>query len=786
MSLFSNNLLFLLFGWCGIWAGFSAHAQSVKGSSGIVVNADQMSSDFKSKTTSLKGNVQVVFQGQHLSCDRAAIDYKNKRIEARGRVRLQSPNAYAEASRLIVNYEADTAWFEDGFIQSGQVVFEGKEIEKTGTNTYIATEAKYTACASCPPAWSFSGKRIEAELGGYARISRPIMRIGGVPVIILPGIMVPLKSARQSGILVPSLDHTKQGGLAFAESFFWAIDRSHDLTLTGKYYELRGFKGLADYRYVLTEHSRGGFGGAYMKDRAIGRQYKTLGIESETDRWYYNYNHYYELPDNFTQRVSIRQISDLRYLRDFPDEITGHGDPALENRISLTKNLPGQHLSAEASYHVNLLKSYPLAENNDAVHRMPEIHYSLVDRRILELPFLFGLDVTYTNFTRSDFSYDDLSIAGPDNCPGKVARCAQINSQGDIVRDGHFDPNVDLIRTGQRLYFRPTLSMPFQIFDIVEVMPRVSYREAQYRFALDEDTANANFSRSAAQRYLESEIYFRTKLSHVYGDVVSPDARRYKHEIEPEVGFSSIPWVRRPDHGFFGNVSGQRYARIFDPISDTDMFGKGRLQFDYHDRIFDKKLVEFALSNTLTRKRWKNSLPDYERIGTFRLSQSYDLYEARTENPQPWSPVNGLLNVRLDNFETYTTAAYNMYAKVTNVSSRVRLYNPHGEFIQGSYERIYLINEENVVTGPNQTENYGIGLGFSTRFLTLQGQVDYSAVTKELTSWQYVADLMPPGNCWTIRLGHRQVIGGDPEFRFNMAFDFGGDPAKKGGALAQK
>ncbi|MGE3386281.1 MAG: LPS-assembly protein LptD [Bdellovibrionales bacterium] len=774
-------LFFLAFCFEPAWAQISMGKDS-----GVIVNADQMSADFKTKTTYLRGNVQFVFRGQHLSCDRAMIDYKNQRIEAEGHVRLQSENAYAEATRLTLNYNNDTANLDDGFIQSGQVVFEGKQIRKTGPNTFVATEAKYTACASCPAAWSFSGQQIEAELGGYARIKRPILRVGGVPVVILPGILVPLKSARQSGILVPSLDYSRTGGLAFSESFFWAINPSQDLTVTAKYYELRGIKALSEYRYVLSDLSRGQMQGAYMQDRAVNREF---GLSQDIDRWFFNYQHYYQLPENFVQRTWVKQVSDLRYLRDFPDEILGHGDPALENRISLTKNFAGQHLSIEASHHVNLLKAYPLAPNNDAVHRFPEIRYSVSEKSILGSPILFRMDANYNNFTRAEFSYDDMSATGvfadPPGAPcfGLIF-CSTVGDKGEIRRDGEFDVSTgggrrDLIRTGQRLDIRPTIAMPFRIFKTIDVIPQVAFRETQYRFQMQEVASEDNYSQTAAQRYVETEMVLRTNFSHVYGQMTEQQSQRIKHEVEPEITFSTIPWMRRSDHAFFGEFAGQRYSRTHTPISDADIYGKNGVQFDYNDRVFDRRLVELAITNRIIRKIWREGFPDYDRIMNFRISQSYDFNEATTDKPQPWSPINGILNMRLKNFETYTDMSYNPYAKITDTSARIRLLNDRGNYLQASYERIYLVNEDNVVTSRNQTENIGGGLGYKSRFFDLGGQIDYSAVSDKILSWQYVVDLKPPGNCWTVRFGHRQVIGGEPELRFNMSFDFGGEQVKK-------
>lgn len=312
-------------------------------------------------------------------------------------------------------------------------------------------------------------------------------------------------------------------------------------------------------------------------------------------------------------------------------------------------------------------------------------------------------------------------------------------------------------------------------------MPVASYREMQYQFdgGLDFDPSSPptnNFSPTAAQRYLETEISARTSLSRVYGDMSRTESTRLRHEIEPKISFSTIPWIRRADHAFFGDFAGQRYSRSEEPVSDADL-ETNKLQFDYEDRVFDKQLVDLALTNRLTRKRWRDGVPYYERIFLFRLSQSYDFNEERTTKPQPWSPVNALMTARLDNFETYTAASHNGYAKVTNTSARMRLFDKDRiNFVQASYDRIYLIDADNKVLSRDQTENVGFGMGFDSKWLALEGQVNYSAITSRVQSWKYVAFFKPPGNCWTIRFDHWQVPGDlKPEFKFHLSFNFGGE-----------
>ena len=753
---------------------FGAPLKAASPLSGLVLNADEMIRDGTKQQVHLRGHVQVVFDHHHLMCDEATIDLKSKEITARGQVSLLTPTIYMEGEELTINYETKQGRLVNGFVQSGQVVFDGVIIEKVGEREFMAIQGHYTACNTCPPSWSFSGQEMEAEIGGYAYIKHPVLRVVGVPVFYMPRILLPLKSDRQSGLLVPSWNHTRAGGFAFEQSYFWAIDRSQDLTFGLRHYQLRGLKALSDYRYVLSEQSQGQLRGAWLADRVFKNQ---QNLDSALDRWFLSYRHFYRLPHDFVHRTRLHAVSDLRYPRDFPDEILGHGDPSLENRISLSRNSETHHMSLEASLYVNLLQQEALARNDQAVHRMPQLRYSVVEQRVLGSDLLFAADFDYTHFARTGPSFDriacfdSLTSTTPVACtgdPGQIKRVVTTDSSAD------FDPNIDIMRSGQRFDFWPRLSHPLHLGQAVDLVPTLSYRETHYSFGLTEDFSDQGFGPWAARRYLQTDISARTQLSRVFGDFEDPEATRFKHEIEPQILYSHIPWIERPDHGFFGDFEGQRFSRSLEPISDEDFFGANRIQFDYEDRIFDRHLIEFGLVNRLVRRQWRTNHASYRNDVIWRISQSYDLNEAQNENPQPWSSINNQLQIRLNHFETYTTANYYPYAKVTNLSSRVRLKRSRGDFLQVTYRHNYIVTADNTVDPLSRRENLRLSSGIVSRHIDFVGSVDYSLVTRALQAWEYIANIRPPGDCWGIRLGHKQIIGGDIQFNFNFDFKFGG------------
>ncbi|MBX2986551.1 MAG: LPS-assembly protein LptD [Bdellovibrionaceae bacterium] len=752
---------------------------------GLVINADSMDRDTETETVELSGQVQIVSQDRHIEADRARISLRARQVELNGRVRLTTSSSTVGGDRIVLDYESGTGVIYNGFVQSGSVMFEGAVIQKTGPEEYYVLDSDYTTCTNCPASWSFRGSSIRAELGSYAYMKNTLLRIGHVPVLWLPYLVVPLKSDRQSGLLTPGFGQSDEGGLAISQPYFWAISRSTDATFTLRNYELRGAKGLGNYRYLLDDDSGGELDVGYIYDRVF-RHSERLNRFSRLDddgdgfsRWFIRYSHYQEMPSGWIYRAQINNASDLQYPRDFSQETLNHGDPAMETRMSMTKNTDTRHFSVDSSYYTNLLQADPLGGNEDAVHRIPEIRYAQVPQAIGSTGFYYSLDLDYTNFTRSGPAYDDLTVdpvtgarsinntCGP-GLYGDERRCQR-------VEDGFFN-NGDLIRAGQRLDMQPALFRPFSPVSGVDILPKISYRETHYNFPIE------NIS-NTTRRYLRAEIGSRVSFSRIYGDLNDPKATRYKHEIRPEVNYTVLPWIDHHRHPFFGfsqNDDVQTFENL--SLSDSDLNGNSGLQFDYRDRIYDRNRITYSIVNTLTEKRWVNERPEYRQLALVKLSQSYDAWKDSFNDPnkEPWSDISMLFDLRYDYFQSYSTVNHFPYQKVTNSSARFRFNDDLGRFIQFGLDKKFTIVPGQPVDSSTRLEDYTLGGGFVARYINLMGKLTYDSVTSEdgrrLKSWAYIAQFKPPGDCWLITFTHAQVVAGDTSIEMGFEFNFDGVP----------
>ncbi len=735
---------------------------------GVTMSAENMDRDAENDTVDVEGNVQIIYKDQHLKADKARINFRAKSIEAFGNVLVTTPQAHIAGHQVIMDYESNTGLIIDGYVQSGNVLFEGTRINKLSETEYIADNARYTTCTTCPEAWSFSGSKIRADIGGYAYIKSSVLKFASIPVFWLPYLVVPLKSDRQSGFLTPGFGDSSDGGFETDLTYYWAKSRSDDASITVKNYALRGWKGLLNYRYVLNESSQGEMDVGFLQDRVFGsdarlNKFRPLQTQNEAlDRYFLRYNHYYDMPEGYVHRLQLNNASDLQYPKDFPKETGNHGDTAMENRMSITKNTENQHYSMDMSYYKNLMQSNPLAGNDDAVHRLPELRFSQVQTRLGKSDYLYSMDLDYTNFYRSQFSYDDLNSgfkAGSNNDRWVNSNCGTKDWEKDPtctpVRDGTYDSGKDLIRTGQRLDFRPTIYRPFKVNNF-ELLPKLSYQETQYLFPVGQDSRNI-------RRLLRADLSARTTFSRIYGDFNSLQSERIKHEVQPEVAITAIPWIHHPQHEFFGSQSNDISYSSQSNISDADLNGPAGLQFDYSDRLVNRRLLTFGFSNKLTRKYWKEGAPVYLQFLNWRLAQSYDSYLAeKNPNGQPLSDLSSELQLTLAPFDIYQTSNYYHYQRVTNTSTRVRITSDKGDYFQIEHALLYNISPGQEVDILGRTEEYTYTVKKTAKWVDLLGKIiyDQSPAAQKIKSWGYGVQLKPPGDCFAINFIQYRITGG--------------------------
>ena len=742
----------------------------------IIFDADFMEKNSRTKVVTLKGNVNVIFKEQHLLCDEAKIFETTKTIVASGNVILQTPKTTLRGKRIEFNYDTNLGKLENGIITSGQVLIESDFIEKVGEEEYVAQDAYYTACLTCPPSWGFTSKKIRADIGGYAYIYRPWLYLLQFPVLPLPYLAVPLNTKRQTGFLVPEPEVTSKGGWGFRQPFFWAIDRSQDLTLSGILYEKRGVQGLLNYRYVLDTNSSGEMNTGYLRnDRAT---------EAAPDRWFFDYTHSYSLPNRYVQRTQLQLAGDVLYARDFQEQFNYYGQPALDNRVSLTKNYDDAHLSIDASYYIGLLDPQVAADgeidpiiridSDQNLHRMPQINFRTSEKQIFStVPVNFSFEAQYLNISRLGIGYDHVADANTGRC-GDTPCIDNSQGTGNFQYLDSTSDTGDLIRTGQRIDTMATFSSPFWLGRFFDIEPSMNLRWTQYSLGVESDP-DQGYDSHPNRAYAQFNLSARTFLSRTFN---TNSETKFKHTLVPQINYQVIPVIEETESRFFGTREDIPAFREKQPVDDNDLDiannGRG-IQFDYRDRIVGQHLLTFSLTNKIMRKRVEENGPTYFRSLWLQLSQSYDIKEAEQPVSRPWQDIQGLFLLQSDRLYISSQANYYPYHGRTNLSSFARYFYTHQNFLSLGYSVQYIIPEDPADKDDNtRSDSILFGNGFQSEWLDFIGNLEYAPKTAEWKRWSVFTTIKPPGRCWLVKANITQLLDVEAvQFSVSMEFRFG-------------
>ena len=730
---------FLLFLSLSLEADSSTGASAATGGGLILKNANSMLRDDSKNIIELAGSVELIFKQQYLSADKVTVYLDKKQLEASGRVILASSSIYAEAEKLFFNYRSNQGVMYRGFVQSGKTLFTGEAIYKTSEDTYEVKDSEYTTCTNCRPSWSFTGSEIEAKFGDSAKIKNALLRVKGLPILWFPYFLVPLRNERQSGLLAPVFESSRNGGFTFGLTYFDVLSDSTDAEYTLTSFETRGLKYAYQYRYALSPTDRGELRFSYIRDQFFGSDYVRFNPQhdgSPIERWYLNYHQRFQLPQGYVQRTNLFFVSDSQYPFDFIRDIPLEGFAAIQNRVSVSKGGERDSGYIELVTNENLLNTDPLEDNTDSVHRFPEIRLHSHLQEIPNTPLYFRQNLHITNFARPDRAY--------------VNRSSSFSSE-------LYDAGIDVIRAGQRLIYSPSLYYPMQLGDSLDLLPSVKLQSNFYQFGVPISTPEYVVGQNpealvegntTAQHRLEINLDMQTRFHRVYG---AEQDIAYKHEIIPSLTYTQTPFIRRLEHSFFdGNP--QDFLAGSLGIADSD-----NIQFDYDDQVIDQRSIRVGIQNYVKKRlRHADGSQSYQTPLFWNVYQSYDFKLGN----EPLSDLTSILNWRFHHFELGTELHYFPYRKVTNSNIRLRYSAFSDSFFEVAYDTRYEVRINQELDRSTKTENLRPSFYYAGDVVSFGGAADFSVVTDEWRSLRLGMMLQPPGDCWRIGFTHfRPFIG---------------------------
>jgi len=574
------------------------------------ITADEISFDKKNNQYIARRNVIISKENKKLTADFVRFNHETMEALAIGHVVMTAGEDILVGSRMEMDLQAEIGTVYDGtiFLKENHFYIKGDKIQKTGKDSYAVGKGSLTTCDGDHPAWKITGKNLKVTLEGYGFVNHAALWAKKVPVLYTPFLVFPVKLKRQSGLLPPQVVYSERKWEEYIQPFYWAINESSDATLYYHHIGRRGDKIGFEYRYVLDEKSKGTLMYDFLQDSKVDNgtleSSKEWGytddiedkLRPNSDRYWLRMKHDQALPAGFTAKLDIDIVSDQDYLHEFKDGYTGfdvtdryfnknfgrdlddYTDSTRVNSLSINRSWSQFSLNAETRWYDNVIKRRQ-EKTDDTIQMLPVIDFNASRQQISGSPFYFDFDSEYTYFYREDAS------------------------------------------RAHRMDAYPRVYLPLKFKHYLSFEPSVGFRETAWHFDKKE-------YRSSDKATLYRDIYdVKTDLSSTIYKIYSLQKSwvdKIKHAITPQVIYQYIPGKDQSKYPSFDGI----------------------------DRIGRKNLVTYSLTNIFTSRSQTSSTKKenedksdndepvnytYNQFCRLKLEQSYDINEAKEDNPSNWA-----------------------------------------------------------------------------------------------------------------------------------------------------
>lgn len=215
----------------------------------------------------LRGKVDVRAGIERIRADEIRLNVSSRRLEAEGNVVLDRLDSRLTGRRLEYDTATNTGVMYDAMgFTADDLSFTSDIAEKVAENKYVLRGATFTSCTQPSPIWQVNASKAVVEIDRFVYLWNPRVRFGKVPLSYFPWIAFPIKQDRTTGFMIPKISSSSRRGTSVSEEFFWAINRSADLTIGGTWWQKYGFRADAQARWFLPGMNEYGFiEGIYLR-----------------------------------------------------------------------------------------------------------------------------------------------------------------------------------------------------------------------------------------------------------------------------------------------------------------------------------------------------------------------------------------------------------------------------------------------------------------------------------------------------------------------------------------
>jgi len=486
------NLLTFSLCWGFVFWVSLVFAETAKDSP-MIINGDNVEYSADSKEVVATGNIEVIYKGAKLTCNRLKVNMQSKEGVAEGNARIEDVKGVVTGEKIVYDFGNKTGIIYNADFRANPYFGKARKVEKLNDSSFVAKGGYFTTCSLDHPHYRFAAKKISMFPGDKVQTQATTFYLGAVPLIYLPRFNYSMKDPFMHVQVEPG--SRKDWGPYLLSAWRYNITDSMEGRAYLDYRNKLGWAEGFNLNYRTPVVGKGEFKFYYTNEKPADQP---KGAPTEFQRYFMRWRHKWNIDERTNVTSEFFKITDKRRKNDttYPPTRSFLADYFFREYEKDTQPL-SYALFHHAFDYSSLDVLLQLRTNHwfDQIEKKPEINYNLPSLQLGESPFYF----------------ESINQLGTYNKKGIAL--------GDDLTDTRFDT-------------KNTISYPTKI-SFIQFRPFVSSRQTFY-------DKGANGQSGIIRTIFYSGADMSTKFFRVFdvkSNTLGLDINGLRHVITPSIGY---------------------------------------------------------------------------------------------------------------------------------------------------------------------------------------------------------------------------------------------------------
>lgn len=595
----------------------------------MIINGDNVEYSADNKEVVATGNIEVIYKGAKLTCNRLKVNMQTKEGLAEGNAKIEDAKGVVTGEKIVYDFANKTGIIYNADFRANPYFGKARKVEKLSDGEFTAKGGYFTTCSLDHPHYRFASKKISVFPQDKMQAQGATLYLGTVPLIYLPRFNYSMKEPFMHVQVEPGI--RKDWGPYILNVWRSNLADNVSARVFLDYRNKLGFGEGFEVNYAKTPIGKGDFKFYYTNEKPADQP---QGAPTEFQRYFMRWRHKWDIDPRTNLTAEFFKITDKRRKNDPNYNTSDHS--FLQDYFFREYEKDAQPLSYALLHHafdyssLDLLLQIRTNKWFNQVEKKPEINYNLPSLQLGESPFYF----------------ENVSQLGTYNVKG---------AEGTIGKD----------LTSTRLDTKNTFSLPTKI-GFIQFKPFVSSRQTFY-------DKGANGQSGIIRTIFYSGADMSTKFYRIFNvktNYLGLDINGLRHIITPSVGYlythpptipiSNLKQIDAVDAITRGNTATLSLSNklqtkrngqsvdfvdflittdyVLDPKSGLNqnsiLTNSGsKLESQLSDILFKLKILPYSwmrFEADATYEHSNHDIADYNRFSLFSYDLSFDLGKERS------------------------------------------------------------------------------------------------------------------------------------------------------------